>query len=195
MTELLIIKAGDDYFRCRDDHFEPCTLSKATVFPLEQAERARLLCRKLALTGVVAISAGYHSLALRKDGTVVAWGGGYDFGQTNVPVGLNRVIAIAAGQHHSLALKDDRYELTEQGAGEKPKQLAQKRYGEKIRGTDVTYSAKFDHRTIDQLKAFMRSRGLHVPQEGARTFRLKSFSEFNQMIGPLRSQMASAQTH
>ena len=53
MTELLIIKAGDDYFRCRDDHFEPCTLSKATVFPLEQAERARLLCRKLALTGVV----------------------------------------------------------------------------------------------------------------------------------------------
>ena len=39
----------------------------------------------------------------------------------------------------SLALKDNRYELIEQGAGQQPKQLAQKRYGEKIRGTDVTY--------------------------------------------------------
>lgn len=53
MTELLIIKAGDDYFRCREDHFEPCTLSKASVFPLEEAEQASLLCRKLAMTGVV----------------------------------------------------------------------------------------------------------------------------------------------
>ena len=52
MTELLIIKAGDDYFRCRDDHFEPCALSKASVFPLDQADQARLLCRKLAMTGV-----------------------------------------------------------------------------------------------------------------------------------------------
>lgn len=53
MTELLIIKAGDDYFRCRGDLFEPCSLSKASVFPLEQAAQARLLCRKLAMTGVV----------------------------------------------------------------------------------------------------------------------------------------------
>ncbi len=52
MTELLIIKAGDDYFRCRDDHFEPCELSKASVFPLDQADHVRFLCRKLALTGV-----------------------------------------------------------------------------------------------------------------------------------------------
>lgn len=52
MTELLIIKAGEDYFRCREDHFEPCVLSKASVFPLEKVEEARLLCRKLAMTGV-----------------------------------------------------------------------------------------------------------------------------------------------
>jgi len=39
----------------------------------------------------------------------------------------------------SLSLKDNRYELTEQDAGQKPKKLAQDRYGEKIRGTDVTY--------------------------------------------------------
>ena len=39
----------------------------------------------------------------------------------------------------SLVLKDNRYQLTEQVAGQKPKELAQERYGEKIRGTDVTY--------------------------------------------------------
>ena len=53
MTELLIIKAGDDYFRCREDRFEPCSLSKASVFPLDQADKVRLLRRKLAMTGVV----------------------------------------------------------------------------------------------------------------------------------------------
>ncbi len=52
MTELLIIKAGENYFRCREDHFEPCELSKASVFPLDQVEQARLLCRKLMMTGV-----------------------------------------------------------------------------------------------------------------------------------------------
>ena len=39
----------------------------------------------------------------------------------------------------SLVLKDNRYILTEQLAGQKPKELDQKRYGERIRGTDVTY--------------------------------------------------------
>ncbi|GAB6192192.1 hypothetical protein [Desulfocastanea catecholica] len=53
MTELLIIKAGESYFRCREDNFEPCDLSKASVFPLEQADKARHLCKKLQETGVV----------------------------------------------------------------------------------------------------------------------------------------------
>lgn len=53
MTELLIIKAGESYFRCREDNFAPCELSKASVFPLEQADKARQLCRKLQETGVV----------------------------------------------------------------------------------------------------------------------------------------------
>jgi len=53
------------------------------------------------------ITAGaYHSLALKSDGTVVAWGRN-DFGQANVPEGLSDVIAIAAGYYHSLALKSD----------------------------------------------------------------------------------------
>src|ERR1035437_9763592 len=55
------------------------------------------------LTNVVAISAGaYHSLALKSDGTVVAWG--LDtYGQIDVPAGLTGVTAIAAGGDHSLA--------------------------------------------------------------------------------------------
>ncbi|MDD5528641.1 MAG: T9SS type A sorting domain-containing protein [bacterium] len=70
------------------------------------------------LTNVIAIAAGqYHSLALRSDGTVWAWGGNYS-GQIgdsttanrNQPVKvkiLTEVIAIAAGSEHSLALKSD----------------------------------------------------------------------------------------
>lgn len=54
MTELLIIKAGDTYFRYKDATFEPCSISKASVFPMEHAEQAKLLCRRLAMTGVVA---------------------------------------------------------------------------------------------------------------------------------------------
>ena len=55
----------------------------------------------------MAIAAGSsHSLALRADGTVAAWG--YNgSGQTNVPPGLTNVVAIAGGDIHSLALKAD----------------------------------------------------------------------------------------
>jgi len=62
------------------------------------------------LSGVIAIAAGYyHSLALKSDGTVVAWGatGVVDYGQADVPAGLSGVTAIAAGGSHSLALKSD----------------------------------------------------------------------------------------
>nr|WP_269456777.1 Ig-like domain-containing protein [Thermanaeromonas toyohensis] len=71
------------------------------------------------LSGVVAIAAalGSHSLALKSDGTVWAWGYNY-YGQlgdgttTNryTPVqvqGLSNVVAIAAGGSYSLALKSD----------------------------------------------------------------------------------------
>ncbi len=54
-------------------------------------------------TNVIQISAGgNHNLALRNDGTVVAWGCN-DFGQTDVPI-LSNVVQIAAGELHSLAL-------------------------------------------------------------------------------------------
>jgi alpha-tubulin suppressor-like RCC1 family protein len=55
------------------------------------------------LSNVVAISAGgRYSLALKKDGTVVAWGD--HRGYNNLPVGLSNVVAIAAGEGYCLAI-------------------------------------------------------------------------------------------
>ena len=59
------------------------------------------------LTNVVAIAAnGYHSLALKGDGTVVAWGWD-NAGQSAVPDSLSGVSKIAAGYGFSMALKTD----------------------------------------------------------------------------------------
>jgi alpha-tubulin suppressor-like RCC1 family protein len=56
---------------------------------------------------VVAIAAGgHHTVALKNDGTVVAWGRN-EYGQTTVPAGLSGVVAIAAGSLHTVALKND----------------------------------------------------------------------------------------
>lgn len=58
------------------------------------------------LSNAVAVAGGSsHSLALKRDGTVIAWGG-YP-GLTNVPPGLTGVMAIAAGSYHNLALTRD----------------------------------------------------------------------------------------
>jgi alpha-tubulin suppressor-like RCC1 family protein len=60
-----------------------------------------------AFDTLLAIAGGAaHSLALRSDGTVVAWGYNF-FGQTNIPVGLSNVVAIAGGEYHSLGLRND----------------------------------------------------------------------------------------
>ena len=61
------------------------------------------------LSDVTAISAGnVHSLALKGDGTVVAWGCvTKDNAACTVPAGLSGVTAISAGANHNLALKND----------------------------------------------------------------------------------------
>jgi hypothetical protein len=60
------------------------------------------------LSGVTAIAAGSDfSLALKDDGSVVAWGCGFNYGECSVPNGLSDVTAIVAGHFHSLALKSD----------------------------------------------------------------------------------------
>ncbi len=66
------------------------------------------------LTNASTIAAGgYHTLALKSDGTVVAWGagtntsGGYNYGQAIVPANATNVVAISAGSVHSVALKAD----------------------------------------------------------------------------------------
>ena len=72
------------------------------------------------LTGIVAIAAGQmHSLALKNDGTIWAWGNNY-YGQLGIGVSdsvahmtpvqaavTGTVTAIAAGQNHSLALTNN----------------------------------------------------------------------------------------
>jgi len=56
------------------------------------------------LTNVTAIACGFsHNLALKADGTVVAWGLNSD-GQATVPPDVTDATAVAAGQYHSLAL-------------------------------------------------------------------------------------------
>jgi alpha-tubulin suppressor-like RCC1 family protein len=70
------------------------------------------------LTDVIAIAGGgYHFLALKRDGTLMAWGfGSYgqigDGGTTTryTPVavsGISNVVGISAGDNHSVALKSD----------------------------------------------------------------------------------------
>ncbi len=60
-----------------------------------------------AATNLIAIAAGgWHSLALRDDGTVLAWGANFD-GQASVPESLTNAVVIAAGDYHNLALGAD----------------------------------------------------------------------------------------
>ena len=62
----------------------------------------------LSATNAIGVAAGaWHTLALRADGGVLAWGENYD-GQCDVPADLVNAVAVAAGGYHSLALRADR---------------------------------------------------------------------------------------
>ena len=90
-----------------------CSGGTSTI-PPQPSDYGQCAVPASASSGVTAIAAGYyHSLALKSDGSVVAWGcgsnGGFnlDFGQCSVPPEASSgVRAIAAGLSHSLALKD-----------------------------------------------------------------------------------------
>ena len=67
------------------------------------------------LTSVSGLAVGFqHSLVLKADGTVAAWGAGLTnsglsphYGQAIVPDGLTNALRLAAGFYHSLALRAD----------------------------------------------------------------------------------------
>lgn len=67
------------------------------------AKRVRFTYRQ----SLVSVAAGpCHSLGIKKDGTVIAWGRNL-YGQCRVPVDLKEVVAVAGGTDHSVALKKD----------------------------------------------------------------------------------------
>lgn len=62
------------------------------------------------LTNIIAFAAGtHHALALREDGSVLAWGSAIasSLGVTNVPASVTNVMAVSAGADFSLALGRD----------------------------------------------------------------------------------------
>ncbi len=64
----------------------------------------------IVLSNIVSIAAGHgYSMALKKDGTVVAWGRMVnDLYPATVPAGLSNVVAIAAGDNFCLAITTNR---------------------------------------------------------------------------------------
>jgi len=60
------------------------------------------------VTNVISISSGStHTLALKADGTVIAWGMDSGKGETRVPPDLTNAVAVAAGNGFSAALRAD----------------------------------------------------------------------------------------
>lgn len=74
---------------------------KVSASSARDATQAELNSKPIAIS-----TSDYHSLVLRQDGTVVAWGNN-EFDQACVPANLYDVTAIAAGAYHSLALRND----------------------------------------------------------------------------------------
>ena len=58
------------------------------------------------LTNLAQIAGGFHSLGLKTDGSIVAWGGN-DYGQLDVPAPNTGFVAVAASGLLSLGLKYD----------------------------------------------------------------------------------------
>ena len=112
---LAVTTAGDVYAWGRNTYGQ---LGNGT-FGIDAIEERPIRVANLA--EVVAVAAGWdHSLALTRDGSVYAWGSrshgqvGDGVRKTGSPLaspvkisGLPKILAIAAGGHHSLALSED----------------------------------------------------------------------------------------
>ena len=68
---------------------------------------SQVVVKQSALDSLVAVAGGYyHSLGLKSDGTIVAWGAN-TYGQCNVPEPNEGFVAVVGGGYHSLGLKSD----------------------------------------------------------------------------------------
>lgn len=115
LTNLVAISAGNNYLLGLKADGTVAVWGNPVQFPISPPYLKTNLVDSVTsvtnvpagLSNVTAIAAGAgHALALKADGTVVAWGDD-SYGQTNVPAGLSNVVAIAAGADHSLALTAD----------------------------------------------------------------------------------------
>jgi len=102
-----------------EDHYASIWLKgfDVSMWRNQEARAPRIAVTETAVSGMnylrriptdvvgVATSVG-HSLAIRANRTVVAWGDNH-LGQCAVPADLNDVIGVSAGQIHSLALRKD----------------------------------------------------------------------------------------
>ncbi len=80
---------------------------ESAKIPYEYASIKPVIIDGRALTNVTALaSGGRFALALKEEGTVVAWGDTADDPAT-VPMGLSNVVAIAATEMQSMALRSD----------------------------------------------------------------------------------------
>src|SRR5262245_15547371 len=65
----------------------------------------RVVVERTVLENLVAIAAGRsHSMALKSDGTIIAWGDN-SYTQCKVPTPNGDFVAVAGGTRHSLGLK------------------------------------------------------------------------------------------
>ena len=78
-------------------------MSTLLRFRLSPAGQCLVCLAALLALGSAAVNA---APAPRPVGTVVAWGSN-SAGESTVPAGLTGVVAVAAGEQHSLALKRD----------------------------------------------------------------------------------------
>ena len=65
-----------------------------------------LICLTAPAPAATLAGGGEHSLGVKADGSVAAWGRN-DIGQCNVPPNLGRVLAVSSSGDHSLALRAD----------------------------------------------------------------------------------------